>query len=112
MLYRAAGNGDLSDGTPRCVDQDVRRRRGLLAHISFNVAVADLKVSDVSTPLHHAAPGVIADMRIADVYLMQVHMVEEYSDSTIFVNMTVGDDDITVPACQVDAVPCFANRQP
>ena len=30
---------------------------------------------------------------------MQVHTVEEYADSTIFVNMTIGDDDITITVC-------------
>ncbi len=38
-------------------------------------------------------------------------MVQEDPDAAVVVNVTIGDDDVAVPACQVDAVQRFADRQ-
>ena len=101
----------IEGGASRRIDQHIRSRRSVLAHIPFDIAVADLQVPHISATLHNSASVVITDMRVADINLMQVNMVEEDSDAAIFINVTIGNNDIAVSLGQVDAVQDFTNRQ-
>ncbi|MBA7667808.1 hypothetical protein ES703_75908 [subsurface metagenome] len=59
MLNRTAGYGDFSDRAARSIYQHICCRRHLFTHISFNIAVADLQIPDVSAALYNPSAGII-----------------------------------------------------
>src|SRR5207244_13186016 len=58
-----------------------------------------------------AAPGVIADVTAHDVRLVQVDVVVIHADAVVVVDMAVRQDNVAVPAGQVNAVQRLTDHQ-
>src|SRR5207245_9629335 len=106
VLQRAAGNGDLAGavGPVGAIDQDVRGRPGVGALVALDIGPGDLDVADVAGPRDDAAPGVIAAVTAHDVRLVQVAGDVIPADAVVVVDMAVRQDNVAVPAGQVNAV--------
>ena len=106
MLDRTAGYRHLSCPVRavRTIDQDVCGRRSFGAHIALDVTACDMDISNIAGTRYDAAPVVIADVTACYVRLVQVDVVVINTYAAILVNMTIGNYQVAIIICQVDAM--------
>lgn len=91
------------------INQDIRCRLRLDAHVRFDIAPADLKIAEITFSDDDSPSGIVADMTSDDVNLMEVHIVQEDADATIFVNVAMAQNDVAVPLVQSNTVERLTN---
>ena len=109
VLQSASDDGDLANRTDSGIDQNIGCRLLVRCHVSFDVAAADLKISNFAFANDDAALIVVADVAVGDVDLVKVEFVKEDSDSRVVIQMAVVDDDVSISLRQHEPVPSLTN---
>src|SRR5262245_46470360 len=68
-----------------------------------------MQVADLAALTDDAALLAVADMRADDVGLVQIHVVEEYANAAVVVDVARGDQHVAVALDQADAVATLAD---
>ena len=114
MLDCAAGNSYFTCPVSAvgAVDKDVRGWRRFGTHIAFDIASGDVNVTDVAAARHDTALAIVAYLAADYVRLMQVDIVIKNTDTSVLIDVTVGNNQVSVIVCQVDAVQDVADVNP
>ena len=112
VLDGTSHDGDFTNTLGRCIDENVGGGSGALRHIALDVTGSDLQIPDLTVGRDDPAAPVVADVTVRDIDLVQVHAIQEQSNPSIVIEVTLGDDDVSVALDQVDAVKGRADGNP
>ena len=106
MLDRAAryGNFARSVSTAGAIDQHVSCWRCVWAHVAFQIAASHVDIAHVAGPGNDSTSRVVANVAAGDVGLVKINIVVVDADTTVLVDMTIGDYDVTIVSNQMNPV--------
>lgn len=114
VLNCAARYGDFRRpiGAGRTVNEDVRGRSSIGAHVTFNIASGNMHIPYSASPGYDSPSCVVTDVTSRNIGLMNVHVIIKDSYSPVVVKMAIRHDQVPVIAFQVYPVKGFSDMDP